>query len=85
MPPTKDKRSIYIVRYTYNNYNDDGSDEIGIGLVGSITFSLFGTEGILEKTPLEIYALHCNWELEDDNYEDIPKGIKLLKARNSFD
>jgi|GEM_PF-6226006 len=84
-PPTRDQRKLYLIKYTYEQYNEDGTNEVGIGMVGSVTFSLFGLENILEKTPEEIYAIHCNWELEDDDYENIEKGIKLLRSKNTLE
>ncbi len=83
-PPTRDQRKLYLIKYTYNHYNEDGSDENGIGLVGSVTFSLFGLDNILEKSAIEIYSIHCNWELEEDDYENIEKGLKLLKSKNNL-
>lgn len=37
--------------------------DVGIGLVGSVTFSLFG-ESTPDMTPEQLYGLHCAWELE---------------------
>jgi hypothetical protein len=81
-PPTKDVRTIYLIKYTYKNHKEDGSDEVGIGLVGSVTFSLFGLENILTLKPIELLAIHCNWELEKDDYQNIKGGIELLKKHN---
>lgn len=81
-PPTKDVRTIYLVKYLYKNHKDDGSDQQGIGLVGSVTFSLFGPDDMLTLKPIEVLALHCNWELEKKNYKDIKSGVALLKKHN---
>lgn len=81
-PPTKDTRVIYLIKYKYKNHNEDGSDEVGIGLVGSVTFSLFGLENMLQLSPIELMAIHCNWELEKENYQDIKSGIEILKKYN---
>jgi hypothetical protein len=83
-PPTNDQRKLYLIKYTYTKFNDDESDEVGIGMVGSVTFSLFGLENILKKTPEEIYAIHCNWELEDEDYENVEKGLKRLRSKNTL-
>ena len=80
--PTKDKRQLTIVRYRYEKWNKDGTDEIGIGLVGSVTFCLFGLEGLNERTPEEIYAIHCGWEMNLDDYENPDVGMRLLKKHN---
>lgn len=81
-PPTNDIRTIYLIKYRYVNYNLDGTDEVGIGLVGSITFSLIGLENILKLKPIELLALHCNWELHKDNFQDIKSGLELLRKYN---
>lgn len=81
-PPTKDKRVLYIIKYVYKNYNDDNTDETGVGMVGSITFSLFEVDNIDKLKPAEIYAIYCNWELEKKNYEDIKSGLNLLRKYN---
>lgn len=81
-PPTKDFRTIYLIKYTYKNYNEDGSDKTGIGLVGSVTFSFFSINNILKLKPLEVLAIHCNWELKKEKYEDIKSGIAILKKYN---
>lgn len=81
-PPAKEVRSIYLIKYTYKNHKEDGSDDVGIGLVGSVTFSLFGLENMLTLKPIELLAIHCNWELEKENYKDIKSGIELLKKHN---
>lgn len=81
-PPTRDVRDIYLIRYIYKNHKADGADEVGIGLVGSVTFSLFGLENMLTLKPLELLAIHCNWEFEKENYQDIKSGLDLLKKYN---
>lgn len=81
-PPTKDNRTMYIIKYTYKNYNDDGSDDTGVGLVGSITFSLFGVEGLTEYSPEEIYAVYCAWEMGLDDYDQPETGLKILRKYN---
>ncbi len=87
-PPTRDRRLIWLFHYSYEV--DDapadaqhGQYEIGVGMVGSITFSLIG-ETHPGMTPEDIYALHCCWELEFQNEQpapvarDVEAGRKLL-------
>jgi hypothetical protein len=81
-PPTKDNRTIYLIKYTYKGRNEDGSDEVGIGLVGSVTFSLFGLENMLQLKPIELLAVHCAWELEHEKYQNPAVGLALLKKHN---
>lgn len=42
-------------------------DELGVGLVGSITFRLIGDE-LEQRPPEDAYAIHCFWELEAKGY-----------------
>jgi hypothetical protein len=67
-PPTRDRRQVWLFRYVYETDvtpvdTSHGRYEQGVGMVGSITFSLLGETNPAMK-PEEIYALHCCWELE---------------------
>ena len=62
-PPTNDRRRLWLIEYTYEASSERPERDAGVGMVGSITFALFGesTDGM----PVEdIYGLHCAWELE---------------------
>jgi hypothetical protein len=86
-PPTNDRRPLWLLKYTYEP-TDGGEPVTGIGMVGSITFSLFG-ETTSEMTPEELYALHCCWELEATGDPRAPEertvraGLLMLAAQNS--
>ena len=71
-PPTKDKRKLWLIKYAYKNWNE-GKGEIVVGMVGSVTFALFG-EDTENLSPEDIYGLHCLWELrqQTDDAEDVP-------------
>lgn len=81
--PTNDTRRVWLFKYTYAGREEDGSDTVGIGMVGSITFALFG-ETSAEMSAEDIYGLHCCWELEMTEDARAPKrrtakaGRKLL-------
>ena len=81
-PPTKDERKLSIVRYRYEKWKEDESGEIGVGLVGSVTFCLFGLNDLNERTPEEIFAIHCDWEMELDEYEKPEVGMAILQKHN---
>lgn len=80
-PPTQDERRLTIVRYRYEKWNSDGSDEIGVGLVGSVTFCLFGVV-LNESPPEEVYAIHCAWEMQKKNYKNPKVGLAELQGCN---
>ncbi len=81
-PPTHDERDVWLFRYRYEGDNPME----GVGMVGSITFALFG-EATAELPPEDIYALHCVWELQQRGDARAPKertaqaGRKLLGFR----
>jgi hypothetical protein len=67
-PPCRDRRRVWLFRYRYQVAEDRISPgghryDVGVGMVGSITFSLIG-ETCPEMLAEDIYALHCCWELE---------------------
>ena len=62
-PPTKDERDVWLFRYRYEE--EGGEPEEGVGMVGSVTFALFG-EATADLPPEDIYALHCVWELQQE-------------------
>jgi hypothetical protein len=89
-PPTDDTRELFLFKYTYRG--DPGKPpDVGVGLVGSTTFSLIGeTEPPPTGTIEEALARHCVWELDNDGDprgkgQRVEVGRKLLgfKRRHS--
>ena len=99
-PPTSiaplDKRSIYwppagrthtlrLFKYEYAKSLTFPTREVGVGMVGSVTFALFG-ETKPDMKPEDIYGIHCCWELEIAGDPRAPKkrsgkaGWKLIEA-----
>ena len=82
-PPTNDRRRVWLLKYTYAGRDDDGGDEVGLGMCGSITFALFGETGAA-TSPEDAYGIHCCWELEVNGDPRAPQersaaaGRKLL-------
>jgi hypothetical protein len=87
-PPTRDRRSVWLFQYSYDVEGDasdtsHGRYDVGIGMVGTITFSLMG-ETHPNMSAEDIYALHCCWELDYRSDElapaarDVAAGRKLL-------
>jgi hypothetical protein len=87
-PPTDDKRTVYLFQYTYNPEKQGEEPDIGIGMVGSITFAFF-SETNKSLSPEDVYALHCCWELDLHKDPRAPKkrtaaaGRKILSKYNS--
>jgi len=68
-PPTGDRRELFLFRYGYPSYVYGQEEELeeGVGLVGSVTFSLTGdTKPLPEGTPEDAYVAHCLWELRQE-------------------
>jgi len=86
-PPTNDKRNVWLFKYTYLPRNASEEIDIGISMVGSVTFALFG-EDTADLKPEDVYALHCCWELECNNDKRAPEersieaGRKILSQYN---
>ena len=79
-PPANDEQRLWLVKYRYRESNEDGSDDVGIGLVGSITFALFG-EVTADLSAEDVYALHCCWELEVENDPRAPQKRTVAAGR----
>ena len=85
-PPTNDQRRVWLFRYLYRAEDGQEPDE-GLGMVGSVTFALFG-ETTANLKPEEAYALHCCWELQNNEdplapkERDIAAGLKILRKYN---
>jgi hypothetical protein len=86
-PPTNDRRRLWLFRYEYPPDGNEGEPDTGYGMVGSVTFALFG-ETTADKRPEEVYALHCAWELEINRDPRAPAersaraGLELLARHN---
>ncbi|HET9157498.1 MAG TPA: hypothetical protein VFN91_12570, partial [Myxococcaceae bacterium] len=81
-PPTDDERELFLFRYTYPPTEPGKPPDVGVGLVGSVTFSLFG-ETKASGTPEDALAAHCVWELQQNGDprgegREIEAGRELL-------
>ena len=79
-PPTNDRRQVWLFRYEYPKSEDREEVDIGLGMVGSITFALFG-ETTAKLSPMEAYALHCCWELESNDDSRAPEERSVAAGR----
>jgi hypothetical protein len=83
-PPTSDLRWVWLVRYRYRAGPNREQDEIGVGMVGSTTFALFG-ETTAGMPPDEIYALHCCWELQGNRDPRAPRELSVRAGKRILD
>jgi hypothetical protein len=80
-PPTDDRRRVWLFKYSYAGRNPDGGAEVGLGMVGSITFALFG-ETSADMSPEDAYGVHCCWELEVNDDPRAPRPRSATAGRN---
>lgn len=85
-PPTGDRRRLWVIRY---GYQGDGKWDRGFGLTGSTTWAMLGDEADAAMPPLDVYAIHCCWELEANEDSRAPAersvaaGRRLLAKHNA--
>jgi hypothetical protein len=97
-PPTNDRRRVWLLKFIY--YADPSPetagqgyttptdrDVVGIGMVGSVTYVL-RDEDTTGLPPLDLYALHCCWELQINkdprapSHRSVHAGREILKEHN---
>jgi hypothetical protein len=84
-PPTNDRRRLWLIQYRYKSDEPGKPDDVGIGIVGSITFALPDAM-TADQPPEDIYALYCCWELRMNRDPRAPKkcsvevGRKILES-----
>lgn len=79
-PPTSDRRELWLIRYTLRGKGKSGEAQTDAGVVGSITFCLFGY-GLAHRPPEDAYAIHCVWELEQDGLITIDEPYRRVCPR----
>ncbi len=79
-PPANDTRRLWLVEYAYEPNEDREEREVGIGMVGSITFALFGTV-TAGASPEDVYGLHCAWELQTNRDPRAPEELSPEAGR----
>jgi hypothetical protein len=61
-PPAGGKTtSLTLLRYRMFDTSGLEPDDVGVGLVGGVTFSMFSYENH-QRPPEDAYAIHCYWE-----------------------
>jgi hypothetical protein len=60
-PPTQDILEVFLIEYVY----PDSTPSIGVGFVGSTTFSFLADE-LMNRSDDELFALYCIFELRDE-------------------
>jgi hypothetical protein len=84
-PPVNDLRRVWLFRYKYRELEPAGDHgdrppAEGVGMVGSITAALHGQTGP-GMDPVDLYALHCCWELMVEGDPRAPGGLSVEEGR----
>ena len=62
-PPEFADCPVWLIRYRVKDTTDLVPDDVGVGMVGTVTFCFFSYE-LHQRPPEDGYAIHCCWELE---------------------
>lgn len=62
-PLEEEPRPFWLLRYTLRDATGLEPDDVGVGLVGSVTWCFFDPQ-MLRRPPEDVYAIHCAWEME---------------------
>lgn len=62
-PPDRQSKSLWLIKYQAQDRTGLGQDDVGCGVVGSVTFCLFSYK-MAQRPPEDAYAIHCFWEME---------------------
>lgn len=89
-PPTEDTRELRLFRFEYDGAGEHGDgeqeSEVGVGMVGSVTFALASLTGLDEvPDPEEAYALHCCYELTWNDDPRAPAEASVEAGRRLLD
>jgi len=79
-PPSGERREFWLIRYTLYGAGEDCEAETDAGVVGSITFCLFGYK-MAERPPEDAYAIHCVWEMEQEGLITIDEPHRRVCPR----
>ena len=61
-PPDFERKTLWLIKYSLRGASGAINDDVGVGLVGSVTFSLW--RELEQRNADDAYAAHCYWELE---------------------
>src|SRR5262245_23143292 len=65
-PPSGERKPFWLIQYLARRDPPDTplyDDDVGIGLVGSMTWCFFAYN-LDERPPQDAYAIHCYWEMQ---------------------
>ena len=75
-PPEREPKPMWLLKYRLQDTTGLKADDIGVGLVGSVTFCLFSYE-LQQRSPEDCYAIYCYWEMSNRDLiaeTDVPEN-----------
>jgi hypothetical protein len=75
-PPERGRKQFWLIQYRVRDSTGLAADDVGVGLVGSVTFCLFSYR-LEERPPEDAYAIHCFWEMQQQgliSVSDVDEG-----------
>ena len=78
-PTFAEPKPFWLIKYRLKDTTGLLDDDVGVGLVGSMTFCFFGFN-LDQRPPEDGYALHCYWEL---SHLDMVADAQLIPAPRS--
>lgn len=80
-PPDGKPIPVWLIKYRAKDATGQKPDDLGVGLVGSVTFCLFSYK-LEQRPPEDSYAIHCYWEL---NCRGLIEEIDLPEGSREYD
>lgn len=72
-PPAFEEKPFWLIRYRVHATSALDDEDVGIGLVGSMTWCFFGYH-LDQRPPEDAYAIHCYWEMEHEGLIEEVEG-----------
>lgn len=63
-PPNRERKKLWLIKYRMNDATAFKGYDVGVGLVGSVTFCFFSYK-LEHRSPEDAYAIHCYWEMRN--------------------
>jgi hypothetical protein len=80
-PPEFEPKPFWLLRYRARAQTELDEDDIGVGLVGSVTWCFFSRD-LDQRPPEDGYAIHCCWEME---HAELLKLAEVDEDSNEYD
>lgn len=80
-PPDREPKTFWLIKYRVRDTTGLADDDLGVGLVGSVTFCFFSYD-LDQRPPDDCYAIHCVWEME---HRKLITGLDVEGSSSEYD